>query len=216
MPPLAAPGWAVPVTPVRMAGGEGVAAQQNFIPALIQCILHQVVPRRGVPPVLSTRDTGKPVGLRNGLKALVVILPAPADLFDLMLAAVEMYHLMEHGVKGLFYGVVEHFGGNIQLIGFVVLPLPDLGDGTVSHCPRLALDRDDRCWQLPTEEVSVEGIIDVFQLRYRPAHFCCLFHDFVNLPKYRSGAAQLARELVSTQPAQTEQTVKTGRLRPLA
>ena len=60
-----------------------------------------------------------------GLESLVVVLPAPADLFNVMLAAVQVHHFVEHGVKRLLYGVVEHFGGYVQLIGFVVLPLPD-------------------------------------------------------------------------------------------
>ena len=50
----------------------------------------------------------------------------------------------------------------------------------------------------------------MLQLGYRPAHFRGLLHNFVNLPKYRSGVAQLARELVSTQRVQPEQTVKAG------
>ena len=63
------------------------------------------------------------MSLCYGLESLVVVFPAPADLFNVVLTAVEVHHFVEHGVKRLLYGVVEHLCGYVQLIGFLLLPL---------------------------------------------------------------------------------------------
>lgn len=77
------------------------------------------------------------MSLCYGLESLVVVFPAPADLFNVVLTAVEVHHFVEHGVKRLLYGVVEHLCGYVQLIGFLLLPLPDFRDGAMAHRPRL-------------------------------------------------------------------------------
>ena len=155
------------------------------------------------------------MGLRYGLEFPVVVLPAPADLFNPILPAVEMDHLMEHGVQRFLDGVIQHLGGNVQFIGPAVLSLPDLGRGAVSIGSRLALHRDNGDRQLPAKEICVEAVVDVLQLTDGPAHFCGLFHC-VALHNTEDVVAKLARELVSTPPHASLSAVKTwpqGQLR---
>ena len=94
------------------------------------------------------------MGLRYGLEFPVVILPAPADLFNPVLPVVEMDHLMEHGIQRFLDGVIQHLGGDIQLIGPAVLSLPHLGRGAVSIGPRLALYGDNGDWKCTFKKSS--------------------------------------------------------------
>lgn len=83
------------------------------------------------------------MGFGYRLKSSVVILPAPAHLFNTVLPAVEIYHLMQHRVQRFFNRIVQNLGGNIQLIRTAIFTLPNLGGGTMAVCPRLALHGDD-------------------------------------------------------------------------
>lgn len=144
--------------------GEGVAAYPYLVPALGQSVLYQPVAGPGVPPSRPALEALQPPLLGLLFEFPVVIPPASGYLFNTVLPAIEVHHLVEHGIQRLLDWVVEDFGGDVQLIGLVIFPLPDLGDGTMSHCPRLGLYCDNRCGQRPLEKVTVEAIINVFQL----------------------------------------------------
>ena len=101
------------------------------------------------------------MGFGYRLKSAVMILPAPAHLFNTVFPAVEMYHLMQHRVQRFFNRIVQNLGGNIQLIRAAVFTLPNLGRGAMAVCSRLALHGDDRHGQLRRKEVRVQAVIDM-------------------------------------------------------
>lgn len=116
------------------------------------------------------------MGFGYRLKSAVVVLPATADLFDTVFAAVQMHHFMQHGVQRFFNGIVQNLGGNIQLVCPAVFPLPHLGRGAMAVCPRLALHGDNRHGQLCGKVIRVQAVIDVLQLTDGSAHFGGFFH----------------------------------------
>ena len=116
------------------------------------------------------------MGFGNRFEFSVMILAPSADLFDAVLPALEVYHLMQHGIQSFFDWVIQHLGGNVQFIRASVLALPDFGGGTVSVSPRLALHGDNRHGQQSVKKVCVEGVINVFQLSDCSAHFRGFFH----------------------------------------
>ena len=133
----------------------------DFVPALFQGVFDKIFSWGGIPTVLTAGHTGEAVGLGDGPEFAVVVLAAPADLLDAMLPAVQVYHLMEHGVQGFLNRIIQHLSGDIQLVRPSVCPPPHLGGGAVSVGARLALDRDNRRRQLPGVIVRIEAVIDV-------------------------------------------------------
>ena len=87
--------------------GECVAAQQDFVPAFCQCVLHQIVPWGGVPSILPTWDTCKPVGFGNFLKSLIVILPASGYLFYVVFPTIQVAHFMQEGINHFFDWIIK-------------------------------------------------------------------------------------------------------------
>ena len=157
-------------------GWQRSPADFDFAPTFLKCIFKEVVSGCGIPAVAPTLDASQAVGLSNLLKTLVMIAPSPADLLDPMLPAIEVDHLMQHRVEGLLDGIAQNLGCNVDFVGVVLRPFPDLGNGAVTVGAGLALDGDDRRWQLPVEEILIQAVVDVLKLGDGAGHFCCLFH----------------------------------------
>ena len=155
---------------------ESSAADFDLAPTLLKCIFKQVVSGRRVPSVAPTLHTGQAVGLSDFLEFPVVVAPAPADLLDPVLPAVEVYHLMQHRVDGLLDGIAQDLSGNIDLVGVILWTPPDLSNGAVAEGAGLALDGDDRHGQLIVEEILIQAVVDVLKLGDGAGHFGSLFH----------------------------------------
>ena len=149
----------------------------DFAPTFLKCIFKKVVAGSRVPSVASLIDAGQPVGFSNLLEFFVVITPAPADLLDPMLPAIEMNHLMQHRINRFFDGIAQNLGGNVDLVGVILGPPPDFCNGAVAEGAGLALDGDDRSGQLIVEEILVQAVVDVLKLGNGAGHFSSLFHS---------------------------------------
>lgn len=70
----------------------------------------------------------------------------------------------------------QHFGGYVHFVLLALLVPPNLGGGAMAVSPWLALHGYNWHWQRPAKQIRIEGIVNLFQLPYGPAHFRCLFH----------------------------------------
>ena len=73
---------------------EGAPAKGDFTPALFKRVFHQVVPRRGVPAIRATGDTGQSYLFGLGLETLIMILSTTRHLFNSVFSAKNMHHFM--------------------------------------------------------------------------------------------------------------------------
>ena len=78
--------------------GQGTPPNLDFTPALLQGVFHKPVAGPGVPAVLlrPVALQAPPLGLL--LEPLIVICTAPAHFLDSVLAAIEVYELVTHGI----------------------------------------------------------------------------------------------------------------------
>lgn len=89
----------------------------------------------------------------------VVVGPAPAGFLDAMNAAEHMAQFVDDGVQDFLNWRVQNLGGDIQLVGIIILALPDPGNTTIPVCAGLALHCNDGCGQFTAEKISVDSMV---------------------------------------------------------
>ena len=192
-------------------GDHGVSCNLDFAPSLLKCIFKEVIAWSGVPAVgRSCVNTGQTVGLSNLLEFLVVIGPAPADLLDPVLPAVKMDHFVDHGVNGLLNGIAQDLRCNVDFVGVVLRPFPDLGNGAVTVGAGLALYCNNGRRQLVVEKIGVDAVVDVLKLGDGAGHFGSLFHGVTLHKSYFECAARLRLRFRGYHTAHTETTCHRG------
>lgn len=69
---------------------EGAPAKGDFAPALFKRVLHEIVPRCGIPAIRATGDTGQSYFFGLGLETPIVILTPSRDLFNSIFPAIQV------------------------------------------------------------------------------------------------------------------------------
>lgn len=166
-------------------------AHLDGLPALVYDKFQQCFRRAcDGPAVLLVMRNFQPVGLCLHFEAAVVVDAIIRGVFDAVLQAVLVHHLMQQGGSGVLNGAVQRGRRNIDLVLAFLSRLPDLGAGDVAVSRRRFLQADDGFRELSLEIVLVEHAEHLLKLSSGATGFHGLLHGgfsplYVKIEKWR-------------------------------